>query len=196
MDNDEIEKLKLFIIRDYEEMARVVAGLLDVDLEVAREAIHTVVCKIMTGLKERPGRSVARSWRPYVVQAAINELRSDHRGKEKTVFFSDLAPDDQGGLVQLDSHEPTPAKKAEVNELAALAWSFLAKLPGQEREVITRRCQGGTYGEIARALGIDPVTARVHFHNGIRELRQRLEAVEGFGRLLLMRRNAPWKESA
>jgi len=175
---DPIEELRLELSREYEKYVATVAVVTNSSEDDAREALHTVVCRMLAGLTKRPRGNPVFAWRPYIIQSAVNELRQRSRNvarrKNTVVLFSELDQDGRRQVADLQAPQRRPDVQAQQNELAALAWRELRKLPSRQRFVIARHCKGYTFHEIADACGIDPVTARRHFNIGIHELRHRL----------------------
>ncbi len=191
MDEEKTQQLKLVLIREYDALAPVIAKLRRVPVEVAREALHTAICKILTGLAKRPPDDRVINWRPYIVQAAVNELKMQAREENGLRLFGG----EKGALAIALACAPglNHTTTVEEREFAALAWKELQNLSEPQREVITRRCKSGDpYSQIALAMGIAESTARVHFHDGIVDLRKRLGVGEGD----LAWRKKPRKEAA
>ncbi len=168
-----VQELKLELIREYEKYVQTVAGLAGSSVEDAREAFHTAICRMLVGLKKRPPGDPIMAWRPYIIEAAVNDLRMEARRRKGFILFSNLAPEGRRELLSKASPEPTPAEQAERNELARLAWQELQNLSPLEREVITLRCHGASFAEIASKLGTTLGTVQVSWSTGIAKLRHR-----------------------
>ena len=170
---DLVQELKLELIRGYEKYVRSVAALTDASEDDAREAVHRAICRMLVGLKKRaPGDPIV-AWRPYIIEAAVNELRMEARRRKGFILVSDLDLEGRRELLWQVSPEPTPSEQAERNELARLAWQELRILSPQEREVITLRCRGFSFAEIASRLGTTIGAARVSWSTGMVRLRRR-----------------------
>jgi RNA polymerase sigma factor (sigma-70 family) len=174
---DLVQELKLELIREYERYVRGVAGLTGASEDDAREALHRAVCELLVSLKRRPAGNPALAWRPYVLRAAVYQLRNDIKERGRVILFSELDKDQRREVLSKASPIPTPVEQAEKNELAALAWKELGTLPRYERAVIARRCCGQSFGEIAATLDIKPSTARGFWTTGIATLRFRFRRV-------------------
>ncbi len=179
MENFElVQQLKLELIREYEKYVQTVAGLAGSSVEDAREAFHTAICRMLVGLQKRPPKVIIVAWRPYIIQAAVNELkersRQVARRRHTLILFSELDNEGRQKLMNLPDPHPTPSEQAEKTELEALAWQELQKLPPSERDVISRRCHGQVFREIAESLSIEPETARAYWTRGLATLRTRL----------------------
>ena len=154
-------------------LARTLAEIRRVSIHNAEDAVSKAVSntleKVAAG--ELDGRTL--QWKPYVLTAAVNELKKQRRDRNRLPILRGKANE-----VALDNHcdpGPTPASQVEMKELAARAWAEMLKLPEQQREVLTRRYRDGDpFSQIGAALGITESTARVHHHAGIEELRKRL----------------------
>lgn len=170
---DLVQELKLELIREYEHYVRAVAGLTGSPEDDASEAIHRAVCELLVSLKRRPAGNPALAWRPYVIRAAVNQLRNDIKERRRVILFSELDKDQRREVLSKASPVLTPLEQAEKNELAALAWKELGTLPRYERAVIARRCCDQSFREIAAALAIKPSTARGFWTTGIGKLRFR-----------------------
>jgi len=179
MENFElIQQLKLELIQAYEPYVRTVAGLTSTPLEDAREAFHTAICKMLVGLRKRPPGNPIVAWRPYIIQAAVNQLREQSRQvarrEHNVILFSELDEEGRQQVMNIPDPHPNPLEQAEKKELEALAWEELQKLRPCERDVITKRCHGQAFGEIAGSLSVEPETARAYWARGLATLRSRL----------------------
>lgn len=191
MDDEKTQELHRMVMREYGALAPTIASLRRVPVEVAREALHTAVTKILAKLAERPPDGRAINWRPYIVQAAVNELNQEDRKRRNLT----LVGGESGARALAYACAPglTPATALEEYEFALRAWREVEHLSESQREVITRRCRyGDPFSQIALAMGIAPSTARVHFHDGIVELRKRL----GIEADDLVHKKGVWKQSA
>ena len=166
-----LQALQDTYLRDHDSIVSVVSVLGGAPRIDAQDALQTAVWRVLAGSRRgRHGRPV-RAWRPYLVRAALNALRDERAKKARLVLFSELTPEEREKLFALPDPRPTPAEQAERNELAALAWEELSRLPEHERAVIVRRCCGQSFREIARALRLKPSTARGFWSKGIARLR-------------------------
>jgi len=173
MDFERVQELKLELIRGYEQYVRIVAGLTQSSEDDAREAIHSVVCRMLGGLRRRPVSNPAIAWRPYVIRAAVNHLRDEIKHRKAVLLFSELDKEGRRQLLAIRDPLPTPEEHLEKKETAAILWAEVATLSPREAEVLKRWAHGSSVQEIAAALGIDPSTVRVHWSRGIRHLRKR-----------------------
>lgn len=178
---DDAERLRAELIREYEPYVCSVSALTKTPLEVAREAFHTCICRMLAGLqKQYAGKPITR-WRRYIIRSAINEIKESgrraHRLKTKVLAFAQLNEEERREVFRRAAPEATPLEQAARKELAALAWRELDNLSARQRQVVKGRCYDKTYKQIAADLGIDPGTARVHYHTALIELRRRLRVV-------------------
>ena len=168
-----LQALQDTYLREHDSIVSVVSALAGASKIDVQDALQTAVWRVLAGGRRgRRGRPV-RAWRPYLVRAALNALRDERAKKARLVLFSELTPEEREKLLALPDPRPTPAEQAERNELAALAWEELSRLPKQEHMVIVRRCCGQSFREIARALRIKPSTARGFWSKGIAGIRAR-----------------------
>lgn len=173
MDAQTNGRSKEALLREYVGLAPELATLRHVSVHNAEDAISKAVTNTLELLAA--GRLDTRDlkWKPYIMTAAVNELKKARRDQNRLPLLRGEANE-----LALASHcdpQPTPADKVEIKELAARAWAEMLKLPEQQREVLTRRYRDGApFSQIAAALGITDSTARVHHHAGIEELRKRL----------------------
>jgi RNA polymerase sigma factor (sigma-70 family) len=172
-----VQELKDELIRNYEKYVKGVAKAAQVSRDVAREALHRAIFRMLVGFRKRPPRNPIVAWRPYIIEGALNELRMEARRRGGVLLFRELDQDQQRELLSKAAPGPTPAEQAQKNELAALAWKEVEKLPHYQREVIQRRCRGQSYEEIAELLGVERSTAESYWTRGIEALRLRFRAV-------------------
>jgi len=134
----------------------------------ARDA-EDVVQEAFVRAIEAPPQSQPRA---YLYRVALNTLRDRRRGEARAADHAhlaarDSAPDHDGDL--------DPAEHAEQRELAAIAWSAVAKLPDQQRAALFLRVQRHMdYDEVALALDCSVATARQHFHLAVKSVRNAL----------------------
>ncbi len=196
MDNEKTQQLKQMLIREYVKLAPTLAKLRHVTFWKAEEAIHTAICKTMTKLAEGSPDGRTIHWKPYIMQAAVNELNMQARERRNGLPIL-RGEKNEIALANYCEPDPNPATKAEDKELAARAWTEMQKLPEQQREVLTRRYRDGApFSQIGAALGIAESTARVHHRDGIEELRKRLWLPLCLAEIAWMWKKTKWRMSA
>ncbi len=170
---DLVQELKLELIREYEQYVRAVAGLTGSSEDDAREALHRAVCEMLVSLKRRPAGNAALAWRPYVIRAAINQLRNDFKERRKVILFSELDKEGRRELLSIRDPRPTPLEYLEKKETVEILWAEVKTLSPREVEVLTHWAHGSSFNELARRLKLSPSTVRVVWMRGIRNLRRR-----------------------
>lgn len=174
-----VQQLKLELIRSYEPMVWTVGGLAGASLEDAREALHDSICRMLVGLRNRPAQDRIVAWRPYIVQAAINQLRGKSRQiarrKHRVILFSELDSDGRKKLLAIPDPHPPPADKLEKDDTRAILWAEVAILSPRQAEVLKRWAHGVSFLDISLALDIMASTVRNLWSRGIRRLRTRPE---------------------
>ncbi|MDX2193470.1 MAG: sigma-70 family RNA polymerase sigma factor [Gemmatimonadales bacterium] len=105
------------------------------------------------------------SFRSWLFTIAGNLLKDSlRRRKGKT-----LLPIEDRDFATTDD----PGGEVEANEAEARMRAAIATLPRLQREVFLLRVQeGGSYEEIAAALGTTPGAARVHYHHAVKRLKE------------------------
>jgi RNA polymerase sigma-70 factor (ECF subfamily) len=96
---------------------------------------------------------------------ASNLLRDQFRKRRGRV----VVPIEEGNLVAHDD----PSATLDATEAERRLMRGLSALPRLQREVFLLRAQQGMdYEEIARALETTPGSARVHYHNAVKRLKE------------------------
>ncbi len=170
---DLVQELKLELIREYEQYVRAVAGLTGSSEDDAREALHRAVCELLVSLKKRPAGDPAITWRPYVIRAAIYQLRHEVKERKRVILFSELDKEGRRELLTIRDPHPTPVEALEKKETAEILWTEVATLAPREAEVLKRWAHGARFQEIGLALGMARSTVRKFWSDGIRHLRMR-----------------------
>ena len=168
-----VQELKLVLIREYEQYVRTVAGLTGSSEDDAREALHRAVSELLVSLKGRPAGNPALAWRPYVIRAAVNQLRNEIKERRRVVLFSELDKEGRRELFSIRDPRPTPVEYLEQKETAEILWEEVDALPPREADVMKQWAHGSSFRDIARALGIEPSAVRKTWSKGIRHLRTR-----------------------
>lgn len=171
--SDQVQELKLALIREYEQYVRIVAGLTGASEDDAREGIHRAVCRILVGLRKRPIGDPAMAWRPYVIRAAVNHLRNEIEQRHKAIPFSELDKEGRRKLLALRDPRPTPEEHLEKKETKEILWAEVATLAPRKAEILEKWAHGAGFQEIAKALGLQPSTVRKYWSEAIAELRSR-----------------------
>jgi RNA polymerase sigma factor (sigma-70 family) len=158
----------------YEPAVRGAAKHLGVHFDDAREAVHEVALRVLEAQAKRKRKKRLGNPKAYLTKSAIGAYERSRGENHRVILFSELSPDEKVKLFEeTPGPGPDPARVAEQNELAALAWADLAKLPPRQRQVLAMRSSGLAFGEIGRILGISPGSARAHYHVGLQALRGR-----------------------
>lgn len=165
-----IQELTSELIRHHKGYVRSLVALTGRSADDARDALHGALVRILAAVRKRASGNRIVSWRPYILEAALNELRMESRRRRRVVLFSELGPEGRRELLRKVSPGPTPAEEAERKELARLAWQELRNLAPLEREVLTLRCHGHSFAETASRIGTTPGAAKVSWSTGIAKL--------------------------
>ncbi len=168
-----VQQLKRELIREYEQYVRTVAGLTGSSSDDAREALHRAVCEMLVSLKRRPGDNQAMAWRPYVIRAAVNQLRNELKQRNRVILFSELDKEGRRELLSIRDPRPTPVENLEKKELGEIIWEEVDDLPPREADVMKRWAHGSSFRDIAAALAIKPSAVRKTWSKGVRHLRMR-----------------------
>lgn len=172
-----VHQLKLELIRSYEPMVRTVAGLTGRSLEDAREAFHAAICRMLVGLTKRPPGNPVLTWRTYIVQAVVNQLREtarrQHRLQAKVLLFSELSPEDRREVCMKASPLPTPLRHLEDAETSRILWTEVATLDPHQAEVLRRWSRGADFKDIAASMRERTATVYKWWSRGIARLRRR-----------------------
>ena len=133
---------------------------------------------MLVSLKKRPADNPAIAWRPYVIRAAIYQLRHEVKERKRVILFSELDKEGRRELLAIKDPHPTPEKCLERKEIAEILWAEVKRLSPREAEVLTLIARGYTNREIAETLVISVKTASVHVSHILRKLGapNRLEA--------------------
>ncbi|MCA9320369.1 MAG: sigma-70 family RNA polymerase sigma factor [Planctomycetes bacterium] len=109
-----------------------------------------------------------RAWLLRVTRnLAIDRLRRNRASSSSPLVESRL---DNG---------PSPWAQSSLAEEASLIRDALGRLPGRQREVVTRRVvDQSSFATIARALNISEGSVKVHFGRGIAALRRAIGKLE------------------
>lgn len=138
------------------------------NLERARDAAQDTLLKLCQQPAEQLERDILPRLAPWLFTVCRNRVIDLHRKESRMT-----AP----GITQetLATAEPTPADQAEHHDQQDHLLSLVAALPGNQREVVQLRFQGGlAYKEIAEVTGHSVSHVGVLLHEAIKHLRQQL----------------------
>ena len=108
-----------------------------------------------------------RPFKPWLYAIALNKCRAAFRGRPGPAALADDGPADAGG---------SPADAVVAAETADLVGRAVARLPDQQRAVVTLRVwEGLPYARIAEIVDCSEATVRSHMHHGLVALRKHLE---------------------
>ena len=109
-----------------------------------------------------------RPFKPWLYAVALNKCRAAFRGRPTST-----APLTTDGPASADA---SPAEAVMAAETADLVGRAVARLPDQQRAVVTLRVwEGLSYGRIAEIVECSEATVRSHMHHGLAALRKHLE---------------------
>ena len=171
--SDQVQDLKLTLVRKYDRYVPIVAALTEASRDDAQEAVHRAICHILVGLTRRPSGNPVVSWRPYIIQTAINELRRERTERKRARPFSELDREERRKLLAIPDPGPTPEEHLEKKETKEILWAEVATLAPRKAEILERWAHGDSFQEIAKALGLQPSTVRKYWSEAIAELRTR-----------------------
>ena len=139
------------------------------DLERARDAAQDTLLRLCQQPAEQLERDILPRLAPWLFTACRNRVIDLHR-KESRMTATDNHTMDQAVPTQ-----DTPADQAEAHDQQDHLLSLVASLPGNQREIVQLRFQGGlAYREIAEVTGHSVSHVGVLLHEAIKSLRQQL----------------------
>lgn len=137
-------------------------GATSADLD---DLLQDVFFRAFRGIDGWRGDAPFRGW---LFRIAANLVRDGFRRGGGRVFVELLDGDQADGA--------DPGGELEADETAARLRDGMATLSPMQREVFLLRVeQGLDYQEIAAALQTTPGAARVHYHNAVKRLKERLQ---------------------
>jgi RNA polymerase sigma-70 factor (ECF subfamily) len=108
-----------------------------------------------------------RPFKPWLYAIALNKCRAAFRVRPAPAPLAEGGPTDAGG---------SPADAVMAAETADLVGRAVARLPDQQRAVVTLRVwEGLPYARIAEIVECSEATVRSHMHHGLAALRKHLE---------------------
>jgi RNA polymerase sigma-70 factor (ECF subfamily) len=129
----------------------------------ADDLFQEAAVRVWQRLSDRPALRNRRAW----IMTIAYHVFLDHRTRARVT---------QGDANWIEGQEQSPAVRAEVAEDVCRVNSAVAELPIAVREVVLLHYNGGlTLRETARAMGINPGTAKSRLNTALKELRRRLE---------------------
>jgi RNA polymerase sigma-70 factor, ECF subfamily len=150
--------------RHAQAIARFVASLGERD-EV-EEVVQDTFVRAFGSLDSFRGESTVRTW---LLTIARNLLRDRQRGRKRAKLHVEIQDDDI--VSSLDALEGTVAAETEQRLRAAVE-----TLSPMQRSIFTLRVtEGMSYREIAIAVGSTEGAARVHYHNAMRIIREKID---------------------
>ncbi len=134
------------------------------DGTVAEDLMQDVFLKVVKARDLYEPRARFSTWLFTVVRNhCINHLRSSrYLAGLKSV---PVEPEERGGPTAAAHRGPDPAEQAARRELGERLEGAIGRLPDEYREVfLLRAVEGFSHEETSRILGLNPATARVHYH--------------------------------
>jgi len=146
--------------RHAEPLARflVVQGAPDDELE---DIVQDALFKAFRSVSRFRGGASFRTWLLTIGSNALKDRRRTWKRRQVVELTPDVA-----------DPSADPASEAEAGWAAQRLMEGLGKLARLQREVFVMRAQQGLeYAEIAAALEISQVAARVHYHHAVKRLK-------------------------
>lgn len=154
----------LLVERHAQGIARFVASLGERD-EV-EEVVQDTFVRAFGSLDSFRGESTFRTW---LLTIARNLLRDRQRSRKRTRLHVEIQDDDI--VSSSDALEGTVAAETEARMQEAVE-----SLSPMQRSIFTLRVtEGLSYKEIAIAVGSTEGAARVHYHNAMRAIREKID---------------------
>jgi len=139
------------------------------NLERARDAAQDTLLRLCQQSAEQLEREILPRLAPWLFTVCRNRVIDLHR-KERRMTATDTQQMDQAMPSQ-----NSPADDVEAHDQQDQLLSLVAALPGQQREVVQLRFQGGlAYKEIAEVTGHSTSHVGVLLHEAIKQLRQQM----------------------
>ena len=146
--------------------ARIVGGG-----DAADDVVQETLLRAFRALDRFDDRLELGPWLHRIAaNAAIDEAR--RRGRELS-----LTPNEEGAspVPELESSEPSPARRAASSELARATYAALAELTPSERAAfVLRHWEGQSIPEISQALGKRDNATKQSIFRAVRKLRRAL----------------------
>jgi len=140
------------------------------DMDTAEDLRQELFVRVYVRGRTYRGESSFSAW---LYGIAVNLIRAHFKEAKKLVSTLNAGDCQQPGPAETLGSAARADAVATRNERKRRVCEMLASLSPRHREVLILRFSGGlSFGEISRALGIAEATARVHAHNGIRQLRR------------------------
>jgi RNA polymerase sigma-70 factor (ECF subfamily) len=141
------------------------------------DAVQDVFVVVHRRLREFRGDAQITTWLFRIALRVVRHHRRRHRWRR---WIRGSAEDAAAGA---PSPGPTPLEAYERREAIGRLYRALDRLSEKHRTaLVLARFEGLPADEIARLMGVEPVTVRVWLHRATAEFRRLLEPVEG-GRL-------------
>ena len=147
----------------------------------ALDAVQDAMMKLVQSYASRP----ADEWRPLFYRILANQVRDMQR--RRTVRgrimawlpLGDAEDDDAyDPIAQAPSHEPTPAKRLELDEAISVLETAVADLPPRQQQAfLLRNFEGLDVNETATAMGCSEGSVKTHYFRALEFLRARLGEV-------------------
>ncbi len=141
------------------------------DRHRAEELVQEVFLAVWT---KRKTYKLNKPFKAWLYTIATNRCRSAFRGKKGKPMAS--LEDTAGSNTEAEDHGPMDL--AVNAENASIVTAAVARLPEQQRMVVTLRVWGDmSYAEIAASAGRTEATVRSHMHRALESLRKSLTPV-------------------
>lgn len=142
--------------------------LLRGDQAVGEDVLHDVLMRL---IEQAPTLKLRTSLEKYLLSCCLNRAR-DHL-RRQTVHRNALGHSKQ----QANSDVP-PTAESDAQEQQTRTMHLIAKLPDEQREVVTLHIHGDmTFQEIAEAIGISVNTAKSRYRYALNKLRESWPAI-------------------
>ena len=147
----------------------------------ALDAVQDAMMKLVQSYASRP----ADEWRPLFYRILANQVRDMQRRRTVRGRIMAWLPlgdaeddDDYDPIAQAPSHEPTPAKRLELDEAIGVLETAVADLPPRQQQAfLLRNFEGLDVNETATAMGCSEGSVKTHYFRALEFLRARLGEV-------------------
>jgi len=146
------------------------------DEHLAHDILQHVFLQLYRSLPTLRAEGTLKAWLSQVARhRCFDELR-----RKRPVYFSEIAPEPDGGeflhLITLPDPDLQPEEQLEQDELRELLLEAIETLPSSYRAVVLLRYTHQlSFREIGQELGIPDSTAKTYFHRARKPLRALLE---------------------
>ena len=147
----------------------------------ALDAVQDAMMKLVQSYGSRG----SEEWRPLFYRILANGIRDMQRrrtvrGRIMAWWPARDAEDDEDfdPIAQAPSHEPSPARRLELDEAIGTLETAVAELPARQRQAfLLRNFEGLDVSETASAMGCSEGSVKTHYFRALETLRARLGEV-------------------